>query len=251
MENFIVAIPSYKRADKQVSLQYLVSLGIKKERIYIFVQTKEDFDKYQKYHEKANIIYIQASKVAKARNNILNYFNGKADILMIDDDLRQISKMNGKELKAIKTADEFDKTFEKCFEQTKKAGTTIFGIYPVHNAFFMSKTISTRVTVNTVFGFTKGFSFRFDENFDTKEDAEMCGHILELGGKILRFNFLSVDADHRKDKNGYFDKWHHDENVRCVKQLCHKHPSIFDKKKDQPWEVRVLIKDKKVMLNGK
>lgn len=42
MENFIVAIPSYQRADKQETLEYFASLGVPKERIYIFVQTTAD-----------------------------------------------------------------------------------------------------------------------------------------------------------------------------------------------------------------
>ena len=39
-------IPSYKRAFEQRTLEYLESIGIKKEQIYISKQTQEDYKEY-------------------------------------------------------------------------------------------------------------------------------------------------------------------------------------------------------------
>lgn len=212
------------------------------------MQTKEDREAYRKYEDKCNVVFAEADGVAVARNNILNGLVDKYDVIMLDDDVRRIGRLVGKDIRPVETAAELDAIFAKCFNQAQKAGTKMFGVYPVYNAFFMSKTISTRVAVNTVFGFAKGFGFRFDENYDTKEDAALCGQVLSLRGKILRFNFLAVDADHRKTKNGYIDDWHQEENIRCVKQLCFSYPQIYAPQSEKPWEVRLLIKDVKINL---
>lgn len=250
MQEFVIAIPSYKRADNQRTLKYLSEIGVPKDRIYIFVQTKEDREAYRKYEDKCNIMFAKADGGAAARNNILNGLVDKYNVIMLDDDVRKIGILDGKDIRPIETAAELDAVFSKCFNQAKKIGTKMFGVYPVYNAFFMSRTISTRVAVNTVFGFAKGFGLRYDENYDTKEDAALCGQLLSLRGKILRFNFLAVDADHRKNKNGYIDKWHQEENIRCVKQLCFNYPQIFTPQNGAPWEVRLLIKDEKINLEA-
>lgn len=231
-------------------MTYLSRAGISKSRIHVFTQTEEDYKKYVNKVPEATIHYTPAKRAVEARNNILNELSENEDIIMLDDDVRQIGRLKNGKIRKIEGAQELDETFDKCFKSAKRSGSEFFGIYPVYNDFFMENSISTRTTVNTVFGFAKGFKFRYDENYDTKEDAELCGRVLSIGGKILRFNFLAVDADHRKTKDGYIDDWHQEENVRCVKQLCFSYPEIFAKQKDKPWEVRVLIKDKKIQLKN-
>ena len=248
---FIYAIPSYNRAEKQKTVELLSGIGIKKERIYVFVQTAADKEAYAKtIGEKAKIILKPAKRGVEARNNILNELSGQSNIVMLDDDIRAIGVLKGDNIRGIESAQEMDATFEKCFATCKKTGTSIFGIYPVYNAFFLSRTISTLSPINTVFGFEKGFQLRYNEEYDTKEDAELCARILSFRKRILRFNFLAVDADHRKNKDGYIDDWHQEENVRCVKKLVFEYPEIYKPQKGKPWEVRSLIKDSKINLKG-
>ena len=245
-EKFVYGILSYKRAKKQPTLDYLHNAGVPKDKIYIFVQTKEDYNAYQRYSKYANIKYAPASCCAQARNNVLNGINGC--VLMLDDDIRKISRLVAGKLQGIVDREELAKLFNACFAKTQKLGAKFFGVYPIHNDFFMQKTISTKVAINTLFGFIG--REMFDASFDTKEDAELCGRVLSRGDKIVRFNFIAVDADHRKNKDGYIDDWHQEENLRCVKMLCERYPEIFVPQKNKPWEVRSLVKDEKIILKG-
>ncbi len=248
---FIYAIPSYNRAGKQKTVELLAGIGIKKERIFVFVQTAEDKEAYTKaIGDKAKIILKPAKRGVEARNNILNELAEQHNILMLDDDIKAIGVLKGEEIRAIDSAREMDGTFEKCFGTCKKAGASVFGIYPVYNAFFLSRTISTLSPINTVFGFAKGFKLRYNEDYDTKEDAELCARLLSFRKRILRFNFIAVDADHRKTKDGYIDDWHQEENIRCVRKLVFEYPEIYKPQKDKPWEVRSLVKDSKIILSG-
>ena len=246
---FVFTIPSYNRANKQVTVNYLHEIGIPKERIFVFVQTEKDKMDYEKnIGEKTNIVYRKADRVAEARNNILDEMSKCNDFIMLDDDIKCIGKLVAGKLEKINSAQSLDDIFSKCFNLCKKTTAVIFGVYPVYNDFYMEKSISTKTPINTVFGFPKGFSGRYNTNYDTKEDAELCARILANGKKILRFNFLAVEADHRKDKNGYIDAWHQEENIRCVKKLILDFPTIYKTQKNKPWEVRTIVKDSKILV---
>lgn len=248
---FLYTIPSYNRANRQITVHYLNEIGINKERIYVFVQTEEDKRKYEEIiGTKATLILRKASRGVEARNNILNALSNSYNLMMFDDDIRAIGELKGGKIEKIADGQRMDALFSKCFNMCNKTKTDIFGIYPVYNEFFMEGTISTKSPINTVFGFAKGFKERYNENYDTKEDAEMCARILFKGKNILRFNFLAVDADHRKTKDGYIDDWHQEENIRCVKRLLVDYPTIYEAQKNKPWEVRSIIKDKKIKLEG-
>jgi len=245
MEKYVYAIPSYNRVNRQTTLDYLSKMGVPKEKIWIFTQTEKDLKEYNAAHgDRANIVMVPATRGVTARNNILNWLKDE-NILMMDDDVKMIHYMKDGGLVGFEKRIDLAFAFNRCFDQTRNLRTNIFGIYPVANAFFMSDDVSTRVTVNTIFGFARNFPQRFDERYETKEDAELCGRMLRHGCRVARFNNLAVTADHNKDKNGYREKWHQDENLRSVKILCKVYPEIFAPKKGQPWEVRVKIRDEK------
>lgn len=245
MEEFVYAIPSYRRAKRQTTLEYLAKMGVPKERIWIFVQTEEDYAEYQIHADRANIVLMPADGIARARNNVLNHMKD-VNLLMMDDDVKRISVLRAGKLVGIEKRSDMAMAFNRCFAQARNLRSMMFGVYPVDNAFFMSDDISTRVSVNTVMGYARGFPYRFDESFETKEDAEMCGRVLRRGGHVVRFNNIAVNADHRKDKNGYIDAEHQSENLRMVKKLCARYPDTFAPQKGKPWEVRMKLKDVKV-----
>lgn len=253
MENFAIAIPSYRRSESQESLKLLKKLGIQKDRIFIFVQTDEDYKKYShNYAEDCSIILRHATNVAQARNNILDYFiseYGKIDILMLDDDITKFGIFEEK-LEEIENKEDFDRIFEKCFEIANKRNVPLFGVYPIYNAFYMDKSITTKTTVNTLLGFTKKNSHRFNETYDAKEDIELCGRILSRGKEVLRFDFLAIEAKHRTNEGGTKEIWKSDKHEKTVKRLCLAYPNIFAPKKNNPKEVRMkqVIGGKKIKL---
>lgn len=243
---FVYAIPSYKRANKQITVDYLNKSGVPKEKIYVFVQTEADKEEYENsIGTKAEIVMRAADGVARARNNVLNTLVESNNVVMLDDDIKSIGKLADGKIKRFESSLEFEQAFLKCFEMCGRGWAQIFGVYPVYNAYFMEQSISMRTPINTVFGFLKGFKYRYDESYDTKEDAALCAKLLASGRQILRFNYLTVDADHRKTKDGYIDSWHQEENLRCVRRLISEFPTVYKMQTNKPWEVRSIIKDKK------
>ena len=248
MGDFVVAIPSYKRAEEQPTLKYLKGMGIRREQIYIFVQTENDLHAYKsRYDAQAQIEYRPANSVAKARNNILAYFDGSQNVLMLDDDIKRLAVLDGGKLSVIADGGAFIRLFSSCFNAVTGKGQ-LFGVYPVYNAFFMDNSISTRVTVNTVLGFPKGYTVRMNGDAKAKEDIELCGEIIAAGGCVYRFNNIAVDAKHRTNPGGCKDTWATDENQKAVERLCFMFPDIFASKKGNPSEVRLVCKDKKIRI---
>lgn len=246
----IYAIPSYNRVTRQATVNYLHSIGVPRDRIVVYVQTEGDFKAYTDMIGDISVVkYAPAKRGVEARNNILRG-EAASDIVMLDDDVRAIGMFTGAEVRKIEDVDQMDGVFEKCFATCRKADASFFGVYPVYNDFYMERTISTKAPVNTVFGFPSGITLRYNEEYDTKEDAELCARVLRRGGRILRFNFLAVDADHRKTKDGYIDDWHQEENMRCVRRLALEYPDVYKPQTRKPWEVRCLIKDKKIKIGG-
>ena len=247
-QNYVVAIPSYKRAGKQESLEYMSRNGVPKSRLYIFVQTPEDYQDYMIYSDKAQIIYAKADGVAAARNNILRFFGGKENILMLDDDISTFGILKNGKIEVVEGEKELSELITRCFETARKAKAPVFGFYPVYNDFFMSNSISTKVTVNTVLGFTAGNLIFLDESYRAKEDIELCARLLSYGKNILRFNFLAPKAKHRTNKGGCSDLWKGDANIDTVKRLCITYPYVLAPHATKSNEVRVILKDKKIKL---
>lgn len=250
---FVVAIPSYQRSEKQQTLEYLEKLGFPKERIYIFTQTASDFTAYNsRYASHANVVLVPAPGIAQARNNIINRFRYNSNVLMMDDDIATLSRLSrDNKLVSISSGDQFVAAMHNMFSFALRENAPLFGIYPVHNNFFMSNNISTAVTVNTVLGFVKNHELSFNESYRAKEDIELCGKIINNGGKVLRFNFIAPNARHRTNAGGCHNTWVSSENRLAVNRLCETYPTIFAPNNKNPDEVRVICKDVKIQLGRK
>lgn len=244
----IYAIPSYKRAEKQETLDFLLRMGVPKESIYIFVQTEDDHQSYlNRYSGVCNVIYRPAGGVATARNNILDFVVNKDDVLMMDDDVSNIAfGAKGQKFVEVKPGEQFQKVVEHMFAVNRQLHGYMFGMYPVWNEFFMSNDISTRVTVNTVLGFPKGFPLRFRDDYRAKEDIELCGRILSSGGRVVRFNNIAYKAKHRTNDGGACETWASDANAKVAEELELMYPDVFSVKTNNPNEVRVVMRDVKM-----
>ena len=240
----IYAIPSYKRAERQETLEYLLGEGVSHEQIYIFVQTADDYRQYtERYKDLCHILLREADSVTKARNNILNHFDGRDNVLMLDDDVSGFYV--GAKGETLRKMERFEAAAEKMFDITAALRGQLFGLYPVYNDFFMSNDISTKVTVNTVLGIPKGIKYRFDEEFIAKEDIELCGRLLHYGKSVIRFNNVTFKAKHRTNAGGAHDTWASGVNKDYSKRLEVMYPDIFKVKRTNTQEVRLCIKDEK------
>ena len=246
--NVIYVIASYKRADKQPTLDYLEGLGAKKDQIIISTQTESDFKEYsRKYGTRAKILYHPGGNKSENLNNVLPLIKNGKKILIMDDDIKCVMRMNGKkELLEVRTPEEWEEFLTTGFDAAEGLRTIGFSVYPVCNAFFMSETIApASLGEGTLIGLIKVPGLSFDRNLPVKEDYDLSCRIIKRYGAYPRLNMYTCNAPHYT--KGGCDEWWEDKrlNIRIAKTLAHRYPELVTVRKNNPEEIQFKIKGNK------
>ena len=136
MNDIYYAIASYHRP-KCKTYHALKECGIEDERIVISLNDSNDFKTYvEELGSQAQIITRRGNNVASNRNNILNYFENGAKIILLDDDIRDFRKWEekqGNKCGTQKKITELDKTFNEVFSFMQKNNIHFMGCLPTTN----------------------------------------------------------------------------------------------------------------------
>lgn len=194
--NYVVAIPTYNRVKELVhkSLPTLKNGKVSPSKIYIFVANKEQEKLYKEavppsmYHK----IVVGKLGIANQRKFISKYFPEKQYIVSMDDDVEALEMMTSPD-KLVKIHD-LDKFFKDAYKKLKEENLYIWGIYPVHNPFFMKKNISTglKFIIGVLYGYINRHNTKLEPSVqaETKEDYEQSILYYKLDGGVLRYNYI-------------------------------------------------------------
>lgn len=208
-DNLFIAIPSYKRAHEQLTLDYLERVGFPKEMIIMSVQTEEDFQLYKEAgidKRVGKLLYRPGDCISDNRNALLDFLNVGDYVIMLDDDIKAILSLQNDKLVLIEYFGMLMNLFLRGFAEASKAGTVGFGLYPTDNAYFMSDTVATRTIVDGMFFGLINTRLRFDPRFKVKEDYEFCCRAIEKYGAFVRLNNFATRAKSHS-KGGCEEAW--------------------------------------------
>lgn len=184
-----IAIPSHKRAKtiSQKTLLYLAEAGIPKELVRVFVEP-EQVEAYQQSVDPGLYAEIIPSKLGVTANHnfITNFYPDQQLLVRADDDLRYLGrKVDEKTLEPIK---DLNSWIEECFEIAQKVNSSIWGIYPVANPFFLKNKLTTGLAF--LIGQFFGAINRHSENLlaPVKQDYERSILRFLADGTIARFD---------------------------------------------------------------
>ncbi len=247
--DFVFAIPTYNRPNEQLTVEYLSSCGVDKDLIYCFVQTKEDETKIKKkYGNLCNVVFGKANSHSSNCNNAFSYFDEGAKIVLIDDDVKSLDYLSkdGKKLIKVEDADKLFSIITKCFKYAINKGAYIWGVYPVHNAFFMKHSVDDKnLCISAIWGVVN--KYKMNEAFRVKGDYELCCRMINEGLNVVRFNNLALNAKHYS-KGGCEDDWKNDEvTEKCCNMLLEMYPNIVVPHSSRKNEVR-FVYGKKVCV---
>jgi hypothetical protein len=197
--DYIVAIPSYKRADTiaDKTLAMLKKGGIAAHSIHIFVANDSERTTYEAAVPKDlyGKIVVGVKGITPQRKFITKYFKEGTKIVSIDDDVEKFLRLSrdGQRLIPFKSND-LDKFFKKAFKAIELKELFIWGIYPMRYAYYMKHNITTDLRL--ILGTAYGFICRHDRDLlisvTEKEDYEnSILHYLKDGG-IMRFNDICL-----------------------------------------------------------
>jgi glycosyltransferase involved in cell wall biosynthesis len=235
LNEIIYAIPTFNRPQKQKTLEYLLSVGIK--NIILFAQNcQEEYER--RYGDKVQVVRTKANSVASNRNAILDYVQG-CDVVMMDDDINIVHKFDDEADTWIKPDASFEVFVQEAFVSAKQEGTEAWGIYPTNQPFYMRgvrEKVDYAFLIGTVLGI-RSSARRFDEQFRIDEDFDFCARILLDGKKVVRYNRWAADAAHRT-KGGCKEDWSNEEQY--AKLLASKYPQFVSFAPEKKSLVRVI-----------
>lgn len=234
-----IIIPSYDRANRQLTLQYLRECSYPVDDVTLIVARDEDYRDYQKWKRDGYCSEIikhdrPETSCAGSRNVGMQLFPAGDEIVMLDDDIKYISKLvrydpktRKGELERLSTAESLIKLFSDGFKVARSHRTILWGIYPVHNAYFMKPNISpANILIGTVMGVINSDIY-FDEKMVVKDDYEYSCRIIQKYGAAPRLNMYAAEADHYS-KGGCERFWKSDRiNTLCAVDLLFKYPDLL------------------------
>jgi hypothetical protein len=239
--NYVVAIPTYNRVKELVhkSLPTLKNGKVSPSKIYIFVANKEQEKLYKEavpasmYHK----IVVGKLGIANQRKFISKYFPEKQYIVSMDDDVEALEMMTSPD-KLVKIHD-LDKFFKDAYKKLKEENLYIWGIYPVHNPFFMKKNISTglKFIIGVLYGYINRHNTRLEPSIqaETKEDYEQSILYYKQDGGVLRYNYIVPKTKFNAPGGLGTDRF--DRNKKAADYLKKTYPdiiTIFHRKSGMP-----------------
>jgi hypothetical protein len=203
--DWIVAIPSYKRAEtlRDKTLVLLKSYKVPASRIHVFVANNDELAIYKSTLDPTTYghIHVGVPGMAAIRNFITEFFpKGKA-ILNMDDDIKGFMEYDEERGKPLTN---FCTKINNAFALAKKTGFRLFGFYPVANAFFMKDAPPTqdlRYVIGSVWGIINPGTI-LTVTIDDKEDYLRSVIMYLLDGGILRYTTIAPISAYYKEPGG-------------------------------------------------
>ena len=202
MYDYAIAIPSYKRSDSLIkkTLRVLIEEEIPLELIYIFVVAEEYYIYKsvlpEELHER---LIIGVHSLRGQRNFIQHYFPVGKRIVMIDDDITRIKRLNG----AFFNPDGgLAELFNNLFAYSDLKGCKLWGVYPASNYFFMRKSAHKGLLycIGSLFGMVNCQDIL--SPVCCKEDFYTTIYCYNRDSGIMRFNGISPVSTYWKGTGG-------------------------------------------------
>ena len=201
-----ICIPTYERVkticDK--TLKFLDKHFISREKTYIFVEDKKQYNLYyQHLDKKYNIIITNTNGIGEKRNFIRNYFKNGTKIIMIDDDLDDVVQFINK--KSSKSMDDFKSFTIEAFKECERHSVSMFGVCIFDNPFYSTGKFSTNlkfiggglhgVLINDI-------SRNIKTSIDHFDDVEYSIKHYIKEGKTLRYNNVGLRIKYYSKEGG-------------------------------------------------
>ena len=216
-------IASYHRPACK-TVETLLNAGVDREDIIVSVQTEEDFEEYSKTL-KGILFYEPKDCAAGNRNTILDLC--KEPIWLLDDDISSFGWYSGKGFKA---------DTPKCLEMmdelarlAKKNNVSILGMAPTSNAIIAKNRLkySQDCLLQGSAIFVNDLSVRFNDKWKMVEDYELSLRVMELGGKIIRANYITANKPQNgTNAGGLHERYANGELKYWIKTLSKTYPQF-------------------------
>lgn len=195
--NYVIC--SYKRPllIKQRTLALLQRHKIEPLRIFVFVGgSDDDYNSYKYLIDEGYNLVRCPTGLAQARNSVTDYFEEGAQLVLLDDDLRDILHLKKGEVWSL------DEEFARGFQLAAANGCRLVGLYPVANRLWMTPRALTGVL------FCYGCAYGVINTKElvltawAKEDWCRSLWFSSKDGGVVRLEYLAPLQNHRTESGG-------------------------------------------------
>jgi len=197
MDDYVICIPSYKRAElcNEKTLKMLDKNKINPKKIYVYVANKEEYNIYETILNKNlyNKIVIGKKGLVPQRQFIMEEWKPGKHIVFFDDDIESIDLS----LSPLFKNHNLDYFIRHAFNECIKNDAYIWGVYAVYNPFFRKPKSEMSTDLKYIVGAFYGIINRPNLNSiklsitkenGQKEDVERTIKYFINDGIVLRFN---------------------------------------------------------------
>ena len=257
--DYTIVIPSYKRQKvlQEKTLATLHKYKIPKDKIYVFVANKEEYDIYKAALDPSTYghLIIGVPGLSAVRNFISNYFPKGKKLVNCDDDLRGFIEFDVKKKRHEKELVDLKGVIERGFKECAVKGANLWGLYPSANGYFMKDTVSydLKHIIGNFFGY---INFKNERHLTvtsgSKEDYERSLIFFKEDGVLVRLNFVAAKTAIYTTPGGLQDGKRLQKAHKDVKGLMKKYPSFvfMNTRRKSPFpEISIKDKTRKVRPN--
>lgn len=203
-----VAIPSYQRAMtlRDKTLPLLAAHSIPASLITVFVANKEEEAEYARVLVPSTYGKIRIGQLTlRAQwNFMLDHYKPGTRVFHIDDDIIKISQAIDR--KTLVESTNLREIIEEGWAQCEEKGLRLWGMYPVHNAYFMRPTIT--YALKHIIGCLQGYIVDGKKDsplrvtLPCKLDLERSCNCYDKDGGVVRFNYVAMLQHYLKEPGG-------------------------------------------------
>jgi hypothetical protein len=207
--DYIVAIPSYKRAEtlRDKTLVVLKEQGIPARKIHVFVATAEEKKTYEDTLVKGTYgsLIMAIPGMAAVRNFITGHYPVGTRIVNMDDDIKGFLEYSPTAKRHEAPLRNLDQFIREAFADSIKTGFRLWGVYPVANGYFMKggpPTTDLRYIIGAFWGIINPGPSVLKVTIDDKEDYLRSIIMYLADGGVLRYRTVAPKTAYYKEPGG-------------------------------------------------
>jgi len=200
--DYRIAIPTFKRSDTiaKKTIAYLQRTDVDLDLVDVFISDQNEYEEYKKKID-VNIIKGKIG-CGGNRNFITRYYKENQKILFMDDDIKTLSRFVNK--KKLAEINDLNSMIKENFKISLSRNNNLWGVYPVHNPFFMKTNISfgLKYIIGCFYGVVNNHKQHAFVDLEDKEDFERTLKYFLNDNGVTRFNYIAPSTVYYKEAGG-------------------------------------------------
>lgn len=233
-----IVIPSHNRP-KIKTLEYLKRTNISLKKIEVLVNDKEQKKAYVKENPNLKITCSNQQGLLQNINWLLKREGKGKRIVLIEDDVTTISQ---KVLATLHEVADLAGVIEDGFEKCELYNAHLWGVYPVPNHFFMKRRINNAAFIIMSFCGIVVTELRYDLEIPFKGDYDFALQHILRDKKIIRFDWICVQAAHYSKTGGVSDVRSDEAQLAGIGRLMLKYPGVVKRNPRRKGEILLRFK---------